>query len=119
MPPGAARPASSNGSAVAALVLGILSLVLFWMCGLGVVLGVLAVVLGVVGLQRANKEPDRPQRGLAIGGIVTGGVAIVVSAVFFVAVFLIGASESEFEGINTDPSDGVCDPDRFMQDPDC
>ncbi len=108
----------SNGMAIAALVLGILSLVTFWLCGLGAVLGLVAIVLGAVALSKANKTPARDGRGQAIAGIVTGAIA-VVGLLASSAIFVIAADEGEFDQINTDPSDGFCDSDRFMQDPDC
>jgi hypothetical protein len=114
---------SSNGLAVAALVVGIIAVVTSF-CVIGALAGIIAVVLGVLGLQRARREPGEPQKGLAIAGIVTGAVAVVVAALavsFFV--FAGGVEvDSDFgnpTGINTDPADGECDFDRFMQDPDC
>ena len=119
----------SNGMAIASLVLGIIGLVTFWACGFGALPGLIAVVLGILGLQAANKLPGQPQRGLAIAGIVTGGLAVLVGIGFWVAVVALGDDvDSEFDriqqeledqGINSDPSDGECDMDRFIQDPDC
>jgi hypothetical protein len=116
----------SNGMAIAALITGILGLVTFWLCGFGGLLGIVAVVLGVLGLQKAKKEPGEPQKGLAIGGIVTGALAIVLGAGIFIAVVAFGDdANDDFQrqlnegGNNTDPSDGTCDESRFIQDPDC
>ena len=109
----------SNGMAIAAMVVGILSLVTFWLCGLGAVLGLVAVVLGAVALSKANKTPARTGRGQAIAGIATGAVALVISLAFLVFFVVVGESTPEFEEMNTDPSDGFCDSERFFQDPDC
>jgi len=124
----------SNGMAVASLVLGIIGLVTFWACGFGALPGLIAVILGIIGLQAANKQPGQPQRGLAIAGIVTGGLAVLVGVGFWAAVVAFGDdANSELEriqrdleqqiedqgGVNSDPSDGECDYDRFLQDPDC
>lgn len=123
----------SNGMAIASLVLGIIGLVTFWACGFGAIPGLVAVVLGILGLQAANKLPGQPQRGLAIAGIVTGGLAVLVGVGFFlVMVVFANEAESDLEriqrdleeqlenqGVNSDPSDGECDYDRFIQDPDC
>lgn len=72
-----------------------------------------------------------------MGGVVTGAIAIVASVGFVIAIGLgsstdpvdgPGGSPSTFPsavddeyqgGINTDPADGTCDQDRFLQDPDC
>src|SRR5438045_1694313 len=51
----AVQPRPKNGFGTAALVLGIIGLVLFWTIVLGVVLGVLALVFGILGHKRANR----------------------------------------------------------------
>ena len=82
---------SRNGIAVAAMVCGIVSVVLGWVPVLfaaGAVLAVLAIIFGIVGLRRARTSGRR--RGLAITGLVTGafGVPIaVVGLVFTIVVF--------------------------------
>ena len=105
--------------AIAAMVVGILSLVTFWLCGLGAVLGLVAVVLGAVALSKANKTPARTGRGQAIAGIATGAVALVITLAFLALIVFAGESTPDFEEINSDPADGFCDSDRFLQDPDC
>ncbi len=111
----------SNGLAVAALVVGIISLLGIFCFGIGgLVLGLIAVVLGVLGMKKANELPGQPQRGLAIAGLVTGGLAMVASIAFILFVFVLGSTVDTIDGgVNTDPSDGVCDQSRFLQDPDC
>jgi hypothetical protein len=70
------RPTSS--AAVASLILGILSL----FCS--IFTGIPAIVLGIVGLGATNPEQGRfGGRGLAVAGLVTGGVGMVLSSVFF------------------------------------
>ena len=70
------QPARSNGMAVAALVLGIIGLVLFWVPLLGMVLAILAIIFGGVGMSRANQGASG--KGLAIAGLVLGIVAIAI-----------------------------------------
>lgn len=51
--------------------------------------GILAIILGAVGLSTANRYPDRPGRGMAITGIVLGGltvVALIIEIVLFAIV---------------------------------
>ncbi len=123
--PYAQAPASgSNGLAVAALVVGILSLLGLFCFGVpGLLLGIIAIVLGVLGIKKANTMPGQPQKGLAIGGIVTGAIGLLVGLAF-TALLVFGSTvdsdfESDLDGVNSDPSDGVCDESRFLQDPDC
>jgi general secretion pathway protein G len=70
--------AQRNSMAVAALVVGIMALVLSVVV-IGGVLGVVAVILGIVGATRPGKK------GMAITGIVTGACALPVA---FVAVLV-------------------------------
>lgn len=129
-PPGG----SSNGLAIGALVCGITGITTFWMCGLGAIPGVTAVILGAVALTTARRRDDRSGRGPAIGGVVTGAIAIVASIGFVVAIglgsgtstdtvpdsFTPSSPGEEYRGgIDTDPADGTCDQERFLQDPDC
>jgi hypothetical protein len=80
-PPPAAPPPiiqPTNGLAVASLVLGILSLVMFWIPFLGWVPVLVGLVLGLVALQQ-------PQgRGMAIVGIVCSGIALALKLLFWV-----------------------------------
>jgi len=72
----------SNGMAVAALVCGIIS----FFC-LGLLLGIPAVVLGFLGLNK-SKELGGTGKGQAIAGIVLGGLATLWSIGFFLLVLL-------------------------------
>jgi hypothetical protein len=86
---GYGAPPSTNGKATAALITGIATLVLSWCCGLGIV-GVVAIVLGV----RARSEirasgGQQTGDGIALGGIITGSIAVVFG--FASLVFIIVA----------------------------
>src|SRR6266550_2914960 len=74
-PPPTAAPAS-NGVATAGMVLGILGVVLFWLPVVGFAMAIVAVVLGGVGLSRANMGGGG--RGQAIAGLVLGVVGIAL-----------------------------------------
>jgi len=117
-PPPSVSPSTSNGMAIAALVLGIVSIVICWLCGLGVVAGVLAVVFGILGLKRAKALPGRPSAGLATAGIVTGAIGAVLS-VGLLLLIIVSAIADDDDGFNSDPSNGICNEDRYYQDPDC
>jgi hypothetical protein len=80
----AVRPA--NGIGTAGGVVGIVAAVLFWVPFLSGILGIIAVSLGAVGLQRANQWGGA-SRGMSITGIVCGLVAVV-----FDLLLIIGAS---------------------------
>lgn len=79
-------PRQGAGLATTALVLGILALVTSFTVIGGIVLGVLALVFGLIGLGRARR--GAPGRGRAIAGIVTG----VLGALVAIALIAFGLS---------------------------
>jgi hypothetical protein len=89
--PGYPQPQPA-GMAIAALVLGIAALVLCWTAFGGLVLGLLAVVFGIVALGRARRGEAGGQ-GRAIAGLITGAIGIVLGAVLlFVYINLFTSS---------------------------
>jgi hypothetical protein len=83
--PGARR---RNGMGTAALVLGVVALVLVLLLifsPLGGFLGLLAVIFGIVGVVRANRR-EADNRGQAVAGLVTGGLALLLGIWFTVSV---------------------------------
>ncbi len=80
---GGAGASGSNGMAIGALVTGILSLPLLLLFGFGALLGVVAVILGIIALRRAGRYGGQG-RGQAIGGIVTGAISVVLGIVFII-----------------------------------
>lgn len=80
-PPGSGPPQSrSKGMAIAALVIGILAILLCWTIVGGILLGLIAVVLGLVAAGRA-KRGVAGGRGMAITGAVLGLVGAILSGV--------------------------------------
>jgi uncharacterized membrane protein len=73
--------------AIAALVLGIVALVLFWTVFGGIVLGLAAVVLGIIGARKA-RGGRAPHGKMSVVGAVLGALALIVSVV----ILAIGAS---------------------------
>lgn len=74
-------PAPKNGLGIAALVIAILALLSVWSVVGGIVLGVVAVIIGFVARSRF-KRGEATNGGVAIAGIVLGFLAIAVSLVF-------------------------------------
>jgi hypothetical protein len=77
-----------NGLGVAALVIGVLALVLavlFIFAPLGAILGLIAVGLGIGGLVRANSGVAS-NRGQAVAGLITGAFGLVIAIVFMVTI---------------------------------
>ncbi|WP_328942293.1 DUF4190 domain-containing protein [Streptomyces sp. NBC_00250] len=71
----------SNGMGTAAMVLGIISVAGFCLWGLGTILGILALIFGIIGLKKAGRG-EATNRGMAVAGIVLGAIGLLISAVF-------------------------------------
>lgn len=75
------RPQKTSGAATASLILGIFS------CGLSCLTGIPAIIFGVIGLNRisssdrASAGPRLTGQGLAIAGIILGGINMLVAPV--------------------------------------
>ncbi|MDW6059586.1 DUF4190 domain-containing protein [Streptomyces sp. FXJ1.4098] len=69
-----------NGNGTAALVLGIVGTVLFFSIVFGVILGVLAIIFGVLGRAKAQRG-EADNGGQALAGLVLGVIAVVASVV--------------------------------------
>ncbi len=80
-----------NTEAILALVLGIAGIVgaLFTVGVLGVLLGIPAIVLGVLGRRKVTQGRTMQYRGLATGGLVSGILAIL-TGVIIIALVAIG-----------------------------
>lgn len=87
--PGYGAPSQTNGLAIAALIVGILALLSFFTIFGGILLGLLAIVLGAMGVSKA-KQINGSGRGLAIGGIVTGVIAGLLSLLLIGGIFAVG-----------------------------
>jgi membrane-bound ClpP family serine protease len=92
-------PPRRNGMGTAALILGILGLVLVVLilfAPLGAFLGLLAVIFGIVGMVRAGRG-EADNRGQAIGGLVTGAVALVIGLILAISIgTFFAANVNEF-----------------------
>lgn len=74
--PAAASP-QGNGLAVAGMVVGIVGLVLFWVPYVGGVVSLVGLVLGAVGIARANKVGRG--KGMAIAGVACGLCGVIAN----------------------------------------
>lgn len=73
--------APRNGLGIAALVVAIIALVASFSIAGGVVLGIVAVILGFMGRSRVSRG-EANNGGVALAGIILGAVAIVVGLAF-------------------------------------
>lgn len=84
---GGPPPSRSKGMAIAALVCGALALLFCWTIVGGILLGLIAIVLGIIAAGRA-KNGRAGGRGMAITGAVLGLLGLVLAGV----IIAIGAS---------------------------
>ena len=96
--PGYGPPARRNGMGTAALVLGILGLVLFLLPPVALLLGIAAVVLGILG-RRRSKRQEATNGGVALAGIITGALAVVLAGVLITIAVLVSQSD-EFDNLS-------------------
>lgn len=82
-------PKKGKGLAIAAMVVGIVSLCAFCFWPVAIIGGLLAIIFGAVAIKSAG-------RGMAIAGIITGAVAIVLAILFIVLIVsgVVGLYES-------------------------
>lgn len=74
-PPVAARPGGGLGTA--ALVLGIVSLLLLLVCGLGVLTAIAGIIVGIIAVVRKSNK------GRAIAGIVLSVLTLIIAIIVF------------------------------------
>src|SRR5882724_10195564 len=74
-------PQRTNGAAIASLVCGVMGCIP-WLTGLA------AVILGIVGL-RKTRDPQVGGKGMAIAGLILGGISILAWTLYF---GLVGAA---------------------------
>jgi hypothetical protein len=88
-PPYGYFPKTTNGLAVASLILGIVG----WpFCGVG---SVVAIVLGVVARSQIRASSGREGgEGMATAGIVLGSIGVVLVVTYFVVSFFVVAGQS-------------------------
>jgi len=101
----------TNGLAIASLVLGII-----WIYWIG---SVLALVFGYVARRQIDASGGRQTgRGMATAGIVLGWIGVAAFVLTVAALFVFGGWDALYE-VDSDPVNGVCDGERYWQDPDC
>jgi hypothetical protein len=86
----AARQQPTNGLAIAAMVLGILSLVFFCVQYVAMPCGILAVVFGIIGRNKARMGASGG--GMATAGLVCGGITVALYIVMVLAAVACGTA---------------------------
>ena len=66
----------SNVFAIISMIAGILSILCCCFGAIGIVIAIAAVVLGIISIKK-----EEPKKGMAIAGIVCGGVGLILAVV--------------------------------------
>lgn len=74
---------SKKGFCIASMVLGIVSVVLFCLWYIAIPCAILALVFGIIGVKGTG-------RGMAIAGIVTSSISLVLSIIIVIGLFILG-----------------------------
>ena len=72
-----------KGLAIAAMVLGIISIPLFWEFMISIPCAILAIIFGILAIKSSKK-------GLAIAGIATGATGFILTIIIYAFLFTIG-----------------------------
>ena len=74
------------GMSIAALVLGIVSIVFWCVWFISIPCSILGLIFGILGIKKARK-------GFALTGIITGGIALAIWAIIMTFAFMYGFIE--------------------------
>ena len=88
-----------KGFSIAALVLGIISIVLCCVWYISIPCGILAIIFGIVGIKSSKK-------GMSIAGLITGAVGLVISIIIFIALVFLGMVIGLSDGLDGLDNDG-------------
>ena len=97
-----------KGFAIASMVLGLVSIVLFCVWFISIPCGILAIIFGILAFSSSKK-------GMAITGFITGGIGIFISFIIFVFLFSFGfiagvangLSEIDYDDIYNETYDDI------------
>ena len=97
VPPHGGLPAKTSGKAITSLVTGIISLPAICCWPLGAILGIVGIVFGVLARKEiAASAGQQKGAGMALAGIITGAIAIVLIVIVLVLA-ATGVIDTNFE----------------------
>jgi hypothetical protein len=83
-----------DGLGTASLVLGIISAVVFCLWPVAIIVGVLAVIFGIIGRRRANRG-EATNGGMALAGLICGSVGTLLGVALLVLVLVMPDSGAD------------------------
>ncbi len=82
------NPPRQNVLALLSMIFGIVAFPMLACFGLGVLLGIAALIMGIISLISISKDPTLGRRGMAITGVVLGGLSFLVTPVLMFAILI-------------------------------
>ena len=82
-----------KGFCIASMVLGIIALVLFCVFYISIPCAILAIIFGILGIKSTGK-------GMAVAGLVTGSIGLIVSIAIIVFAFIFGVAAGISDTLN-------------------
>jgi len=86
------QPSETNGLSIASMVLGIVSIPLYFCYGAGLLLGIPAIITGFIARNQIKQTGGKQKgNGMALAGIITGGIPVLLGifALVIIAILLI------------------------------
>jgi len=96
------EPRKSNGMAVAALVLGIVSFVLSCVYYISIPAAIVGLILGIISI-KGNKG----RKGMAIAGIILSGIGLLFALVIVFGIVALFQNENFMNGLSEDLFDSL------------
>lgn len=91
-------PKATSGLAISSLVLGIISIVICAIPGLGALLGLIGSILGGVGISKASKVPGHPGKTMSIIGIVLSVIGLIIGLIVLAFTIFVAVKTMELIG---------------------
>ena len=114
---GEAPTQARNGVGITALILGILTIIAFWIPFVSILLALAAIIFGIVGLRRVSKRIAN-NRAMPIIGIVLGVIGGILGTLLTIVVVVSARWTSDCINANPNASDEVieqCLTDRIEE----
>lgn len=82
--------AQKKGLAIAGMVLGILTIILFFTGLFAIICAIVGIVLSIIALKKANKEPkDYGGKGMALAGIICGAIGLLLAIIVLIIIIAV------------------------------
>lgn len=90
----AKKDTNKKGFCIASMVLGIISLVFCCAWIISIPCGILAIIFGILGIKSM-------QKGMAIAGLITASIGLIISFIIFMALVLFGVATGITESLDS------------------